>query len=262
MEMDLGELGAVGRASVSVAVVGVVVRWPAGFGVSRAVRLRRERRPCSSAPRSAATSVGITARVFSDLRALATVEARTVLGAAVADDVLGLVILTVVVRIVSEGSVSVLSVLGIFAVALAVPRARPRASARGLRPPLFQFLDRYARSAGTLVALALAFTLGVRRARRRRGAGADRRGVRRRAVAVAAAPASERIPASSRPSVTCSSRCSSSQIGIDGDVEAFVRSEVLAIGGGAARRRNRRQARRRRRRDRIAGRQAAHRARA
>ena len=53
-----------------------------------------------------ATSVGITARVFSDLRALATVEARTVLGAAVADDVLGLVILTVVVRLVSEGSVS------------------------------------------------------------------------------------------------------------------------------------------------------------
>ena len=37
-----------------------------------------------------ATSVGITARVFGDLRALATTEARIVLGAAVADDVLGL----------------------------------------------------------------------------------------------------------------------------------------------------------------------------
>jgi Kef-type K+ transport system membrane component KefB len=47
-----------------------------------------------------ATSIGITARVFGDLRALATVEARTVLGAAVVDDVLGLIILTVVVRIV------------------------------------------------------------------------------------------------------------------------------------------------------------------
>ena len=50
----------------------------------------------TSTPRSflgaalAATSVGITARVFADLRALATVEARTVLGAAVADDVFGL----------------------------------------------------------------------------------------------------------------------------------------------------------------------------
>ena len=50
-----------------------------------------------------ATSVGITARVFGDLRALATVEAKTVLGAAVADDILGLVILTVVTRIVTAG---------------------------------------------------------------------------------------------------------------------------------------------------------------
>jgi Kef-type K+ transport system membrane component KefB len=45
--------------------------------------------------------------VFGDLRALATVEARIVLGAAVADDVLGLVILTVVTRIVEQGSVGV-----------------------------------------------------------------------------------------------------------------------------------------------------------
>ena len=57
-----------------------------------------------------ATSVGITARVFGDLRALATVEAKTVLGAAVADDILGLVILTVVTRIVTQGSVSMLGI--------------------------------------------------------------------------------------------------------------------------------------------------------
>ena len=67
----------------------------------------------------AATSVGITARVFSDLRALTSVEARTVLGAAVADDVLGLVILTVVVRIVTEGTVSIMTVLSIVGVAVA-----------------------------------------------------------------------------------------------------------------------------------------------
>jgi hypothetical protein len=62
--------------------------------------------------------VGITARVFGDLRALATSEACIVLGAAVADDVMGLVVLTVVVRLVTEGSVSLLSVLGIVAVAV------------------------------------------------------------------------------------------------------------------------------------------------
>lgn len=66
-----------------------------------------------------ATSVGITARVFGDLRALASVEARTVLGAAVADDVIGLVILTVVVRLVSEGSISLVTVVGVAGLAVA-----------------------------------------------------------------------------------------------------------------------------------------------
>ena len=83
-----------------------------------------------------ATSVGITARVFGDLRALATHEARVVLGAAVADDVMGLVVLTVVVRLVTEGSVSALSVLGIIAVAVLF---LVLGSIVGLRvaPPLF-----------------------------------------------------------------------------------------------------------------------------
>ena len=66
-----------------------------------------------------ATSVGITARVLGDLKALTMVESRTVLGAAVADDVIGLVILTVVVRLATSGSVSVLGVLWIVFVAVA-----------------------------------------------------------------------------------------------------------------------------------------------
>jgi Kef-type K+ transport system membrane component KefB len=48
-----------------------------------------------------ATSVGITARVFKDLGRLQTKEAQIILGAAVIDDVLGLVILAVVSGIVS-----------------------------------------------------------------------------------------------------------------------------------------------------------------
>lgn len=54
-----------------------------------------------------ATSVGITGRVFRDLGTLATPEARIVLGAAVIDDVLGLVILAVVSGLVQAGSISV-----------------------------------------------------------------------------------------------------------------------------------------------------------
>ncbi len=53
-----------------------------------------------------ATSVGITARVFQDLGKLQTKEAQIVLGAAVIDDVLGLIILAVVSALVTAGAVS------------------------------------------------------------------------------------------------------------------------------------------------------------
>ncbi len=54
-----------------------------------------------------ATSVGITARVFHDLDKLKMVEAQIVLGAAVIDDVLGLIILAVVKAISETGNISV-----------------------------------------------------------------------------------------------------------------------------------------------------------
>lgn len=57
-----------------------------------------------------ATSVGITARVFRDLGKLQTSEAQIVLGAAVIDDVLGLIILAVVSAIVTTGTASVLDI--------------------------------------------------------------------------------------------------------------------------------------------------------
>jgi len=157
MGMDLRELGAVGRASISVAVIGVVVPTVTGFGVAAAFGYDPKISLFLGAA-LAATSVGITARVFSDLRALATVEARTVLGAAVADDVLGLVILTVVVRLVTEGSVSVLNVIGIFSLAILFLVATTVVGSRAA-PPLFQFLQTSARSTGTVVVVALAFTL-------------------------------------------------------------------------------------------------------
>jgi len=54
-----------------------------------------------------ATSVGITARVFRDLNKLQTKEAQIVLGAAVIDDVFGLIILAVVSAIATVGSVGI-----------------------------------------------------------------------------------------------------------------------------------------------------------
>ena len=106
MEMDLAELGKVGKASLLVAVIGVAVPFATGTGVGILFGQSTNTAVFIGAALTA-TSVGITARVFGDLRALATMEARIVLGAAVADDVLGLVILTVVVKVVTGGSVGV-----------------------------------------------------------------------------------------------------------------------------------------------------------
>ena len=53
-----------------------------------------------------ATSVGITARVFKDLGKMQSNEAKIVLGAAVLDDVMGLIILAVVSALVTTGAVS------------------------------------------------------------------------------------------------------------------------------------------------------------
>jgi Kef-type K+ transport system membrane component KefB len=157
LEMDIRDLAAVGRSSMSVAVIGVVVPMGLGYGVGLAFGHDSNTALFLGAA-LAATSVGITARVFSDLRALTSVEARTVLGAAVADDVLGLVILTVVVRIVTEGTVSLMTVLSIVGVAIAFLVVTTYLGGR-FGPPLFRAVQRYSRSAGTLVALALAFTL-------------------------------------------------------------------------------------------------------
>jgi Kef-type K+ transport system membrane component KefB len=118
MEMDLGELGKVGGAAMTVAVIGVVVPFAAGIGVALAFGTTTNTAVFLGAALTA-TSVGITARVLGDLRALATLEARIVLGAAVADDVLGLVILTVVVKLVTGDSVGIGTVASTLGIAIA-----------------------------------------------------------------------------------------------------------------------------------------------
>ena len=157
MEMDIKDLAAVGRASVSVAVLGVVLPLAGGYAAGLALGYDANTSLFLGAALSA-TSVGITARVFSDLGALTTVEARTVLGAAVADDVLGLVLLTIVVRVVGDGSVSAGTVLSTVLLAVGFLVVTTVLGGR-LGVWLFRVIQRYSRAAGTLVALALAFAL-------------------------------------------------------------------------------------------------------
>ncbi|MFM7409300.1 MAG: cation:proton antiporter [Actinomycetota bacterium] len=99
MEIDIGELRSVGRSALTVAIIGVSLPLILGSAAGLALGESGNTALFIGATLTA-TSVGITARVFGDLRALSTKEARVVLGAAVADDVLGLIILTIVTRVV------------------------------------------------------------------------------------------------------------------------------------------------------------------
>jgi Kef-type K+ transport system membrane component KefB len=105
LETDLRSLARVGVASVAVAVVGVVLPFLLGLGVCELMGLGRMEAIVTGAALTA-TSVGITARVLSDLGQLQAPEGQIVLGAAVLDDVIGLMILTIVAGLTHGESVT------------------------------------------------------------------------------------------------------------------------------------------------------------
>ncbi|MBV8207912.1 MAG: cation:proton antiporter [Acidobacteria bacterium] len=98
------ELIRVGRQSLGVAVLGIVVPLLLGFVYMR-LRGEAAHESVFVAAAMVATSVGITARVLADLHVLHTRVARIILGAAVFDDILGMVLLAVVIGLVSAGGV-------------------------------------------------------------------------------------------------------------------------------------------------------------
>jgi Kef-type K+ transport system membrane component KefB len=120
LEADLRAFARVGGSSLLVAVLGVVV--PLGLGWAAA----RWALPGIPAlvhvfigATLSATSVGITARVLRDLGLTQSREGQIILGAAILDDVLGLVVLAVVTSLVTAAAVggagpSVLAIAGIF----------------------------------------------------------------------------------------------------------------------------------------------------
>jgi Kef-type K+ transport system membrane component KefB len=109
----------VGPSSLLVAVLGVIAPFVLGFGVSWFFIKEIPSQLLAIVPPSfslnyvhlfigailCATSVGITARVFKDLGKLQTKEARIILGAAVIDDVLGLIVLAVVSGIITSAEI-------------------------------------------------------------------------------------------------------------------------------------------------------------
>lgn len=97
LELSVRDLFAVGPSAMLVAVIGTIGSLAIGIGTASVVM--RDAPQASHIFMGAAltaTSVGITARVLKDLGASRSTEARIVLGAAVVDDVLGLVVLGIV----------------------------------------------------------------------------------------------------------------------------------------------------------------------
>lgn len=108
LESKLDEMREVGWRAFLVATVGVIA--PFGLGTFLVGPWLMPGLPFNAylflGAALTATSVGITGRVFRDLGKLQTREAQIVLGAAVIDDVMGLIILAVVTAIVKTGAVS------------------------------------------------------------------------------------------------------------------------------------------------------------
>ena len=157
LHTDIRSIARVFGAATTVAIVGVVLPFVLGYGVVVGLG-GLERIPalvCAAA--LTATSIGISARVLSDIGQLKSPEGQVVLGAAVLDDIVGLIVLSVVSGIVTAGSWSMGGVvqttvisLGFVVIALTLGRLLAR--------PLFRSVEAI-KAPGTLTVLALAFAL-------------------------------------------------------------------------------------------------------
>jgi Kef-type K+ transport system membrane component KefB len=166
LETDLREMFRVGPASLAVATVGVVLPFALGLVywayLPHAATIASGDRFTQAIFIGAtltATSVGITARVLSDLGRMSSMEARIIIGAAVIDDVLGLVILSVVSGMASGAAVTIVGVartLGVAAGFLVVAVV----AGRFLLPKLFDVVVRM-QVRYVLLVFAFAFALGL-----------------------------------------------------------------------------------------------------
>lgn len=154
LHTDLDSLIGVGSSAAVVGLVGVIVPFALGYGTAHFLGLGVIPAVVCGAALTA-TSIGISARVLSDLGQLESPEGQVVLGAAVLDDVVGLIILAVVSGLAAGAGVSLVGIgvnvavsVGFIVAALVLGGI--------LAPPLFRVIARLETS-GTLGLLALAF---------------------------------------------------------------------------------------------------------
>ena len=111
LESDIRELQEVGYQAAIVAVVGVVAPFTAGT-VGLMLLFNVPTIPAIFAGAAlTATSIGITSKVLSELGYLKSKEGQIIVGAAVIDDVLGIIVLAVVASLAKTGTVDVVNVI-------------------------------------------------------------------------------------------------------------------------------------------------------
>jgi len=158
LESELDELVAVGAQATTVAVAGVALPFALGTAGLMAL-FHVEVIPAVFAGASmTATSIGITASVFGELKMLRSREGQIVIGAAVLDDILGIVILAVVVSLAGGGSLEIGPILKLVAAAVVFVVAAIGLS-RSAAPAFDWLLDRLKAPGEVIVASFVVLTL-------------------------------------------------------------------------------------------------------
>lgn len=140
LSTDIKEFAKAGGWASAVAVVGVILPYFFGYYTFLYFGMTSAQAIFAGAVLTA-TSVGITARVFKDLNKLESGEAKIVLGAAVIDDVIGLAILAVALKLVSGGTVTVGSIAGVAGTAVLF-LALAIGAGLLLAPAIFRFVSK------------------------------------------------------------------------------------------------------------------------
>lgn len=160
MESNIKEMLSVGTSSLLVASLGIIAPFFLGWGVSFWLLPNEESLVhVFIGATLCATSVGITARVLTDLGKISARESKIILGAAVIDDVLGLVILAVVSGVIAaSNSGGTLETFDVVAIVLKAAGFLVGAIVIGswLSPRLFRLASKL-QIRGLLLSLSLAF---------------------------------------------------------------------------------------------------------
>jgi Kef-type K+ transport system membrane component KefB len=110
LETKVTDLTSVGKAALLVAVMGVIVPFIVGY-LFVTITGGNMYTSMFMGAAMVATSVGITARVIKDMKLMDAKESRIIIGAAVIDDILGMIVLAIVSGMAKTGEVDVVNIL-------------------------------------------------------------------------------------------------------------------------------------------------------